>query len=157
MTTQDTTVLRARATAGAHWFYWIAALSVVNSVVAATGSTWGFMAGLGVTQLIDGLGQAIGTWSKPITLVLDGMVASVFVALGWWAGRKTAIYVTGMVLFALDSIVFALVGDWLGLGFHGLVLFFLWNGLSAKFALDRATATPGTGDATMPDSEERAA
>ena len=157
MSTQDTTVLRARATAGAHWFYWIAGLSVINSIVAATGSTWGFMAGLGVTQLIDGLGQAMGTWSKPITLVLDGMVASVFVGLGWWAGRKTWVYVTGMVLFALDSIVFALVGDWLGLGFHGLVLFFLWNGLSAKFALDKATAAGTTGTTTTQEGEERAA
>src|SRR5262245_4022421 len=104
MTTQDTTALRARATSGAHWFYWIAGLSVINSIVAATGSTWGFMAGLGMTQLIDGFGQAMGSWAKPVTLVLDGIVASIFVALGWWAIRKTAIYITGMVLFALDSI-----------------------------------------------------
>ena len=159
MTTQDTTALRARANSGAHWFYWIAALSVINSIVAATGSTWGFMAGLGVTQLIDGVGQAVGPWTKPVTLVLNGVVAALFVAFGWWASRRTWVYVTGMLLFAIDSIVFAVASDWIGLAFHGLVRFFLWNGLSARLDLAKATATTsGTpGGETRDDGTERAA
>ena len=146
--------LEARAASGAGWFYWIAGLSVINSIVAATGSSWGFMAGLGLTQVIDGIGQSIGTLAKPVTLVLDGMVASVFVGLGWWARKKTWVYATGMALYALDSIVFAVAGDWIGFGFHGLVLFFLWGGFTARRALDAlpaATAAPAENPASEVD------
>lgn len=157
MSTNDGTggALEARAASGASWFYWIAALSVINSVVAATGSNWGFMAGLGVTQVIDGVGQAMGRAATPFTLVADGMVASGFVALGWWARRRTWVYATGMVLYALDSIVFALAGDWVGLGFHGLVLFFLGGGLTARRALDSAPAAAPVG--TEGEEVDRAA
>ena len=140
--------LQAKAASGANWFYWIAGLSVINSIVAATGSTWGFMAGLGATQVIDAIGQEVGAWSKPVTLVLDGLVASAFVALGWWALRRTWVYLAGMILYALDSVVFALAGDWVGLAFHGLILYFLWSGFAARRALDHAPAAAVTEETT---------
>lgn len=146
-TTSDTTALQAKAASGANWFYWIAALSVVNSIASATGSTWGFLAGLGTTQMIDGLGATLGSAAKPVVLLLDGLVASLFVALGWWASRKTWVYGTGAVLFALDSLLFLLAKDWLGLAFHGLVLFFLWGGFAARRALD-ALPAPAASPAT---------
>jgi hypothetical protein len=31
----------------------------------------------------------------------------------------------------LDGIIFVLAQDWLGVGFHALILFFLFRGLSA--------------------------
>ena len=40
---------------GANWFYWIAGLSLVNTILLYTGSEWVFVVGLGVTQLIDGI------------------------------------------------------------------------------------------------------
>jgi hypothetical protein len=146
MNTQETTgndALRARVGSGASWFYWIAGLSVVNSILAATGSNWGFLAGLGVTQLIDGVGQAMGTWAKPLTLVLDGVVASIFVAIGWWAQRRVWVYLAGMILFVLDTILITVAGDRISVAFHGLVLFFLWGGLAAKRSLNEATPTAG--------------
>jgi len=139
--TEDKVALRNRARSGASWFYWIAGLSVINSIIAATGSTWGFMAGLGVTQLIDGLGQSIGTETKAITLGLDVIVAAMCAGLGVWASRNSWAYLGGMILYALDGGLFLIVGDWVGLAFHGLVLFFLWGGWTAQRALDRMPRT----------------
>ncbi len=136
--------LDAKARSGVSWFYWIAGLSVVNSIVAATGSTWGFMAGLGMTQVIDAIGIAIGPAAKFVALALDLVVAGLFVGLGVWATRSTAGYLTGMIIYALDAIIFAVAGDWIGLAFHGLVLFFLWSGFQARREMDRRATTPAS-------------
>ena len=47
--------LKSRHMGGATWFYWIAALSLINSVVILMGSEWSFIIGLGVTQFVDGV------------------------------------------------------------------------------------------------------
>ena len=135
--TMDPDKLRARAQAGVSWFYWIAGLSVVNSISAATGSTWGFMAGLGVTQMIDGVALAIGPASKVVALGLDLLIAAMVVGLGAWASRNSRVYLCGMIVYALDGAIFLLARDWVGLGFHGLVIFFLWGGYMARRTLDR--------------------
>jgi hypothetical protein len=55
-----------------------------------------------------------------------------FAACGWLARRPSVIaFGGGIAIFALDSAIFLLAHDWIGLGFHGLALYFLWSGLSA--------------------------
>ena len=51
--------LLAQLKSGANWFYWIAGLSVVNSLIFAFGGHTSFIAGLGLTQLIDGIFDAV--------------------------------------------------------------------------------------------------
>lgn len=43
--------LEQRMKSGANWFYWIAALSLVTSIISLAGGDWGFLVSLGVTQL----------------------------------------------------------------------------------------------------------
>ena len=129
--------LRARAQSGVGWFYWIAGLSLVNSIAAATGSTWGFMAGLGVTQMVDGMAQSMGPGARPFALAIDVVIAGLVVAFGAWASRNSTVYLVGMIAYAVDALLFALVADWISLAFHGLVLFFLWRGWSAQCELAR--------------------
>jgi hypothetical protein len=38
---------------GANWFYWIAALSLINTIIVFSGGDWAFFFGLGVTQVVD--------------------------------------------------------------------------------------------------------
>ena len=40
---------------GAQWFFWVAALSVVNTLIGLSDSDWSFIIGLGITQMIDGV------------------------------------------------------------------------------------------------------
>jgi hypothetical protein len=117
---------------GASWFYWVAALSLVNSIVAFTGSDWRFLLGLGITQLIDAVASEVSGGGRIIALVLDLVVAGIFVLFGVFAHKRhTWAFVTGMVLFALDGVIFGLAGDWLGVGFHVFVLFRLFMGFKA--------------------------
>lgn len=145
--------LTARAQSGVTWFYWIAGLSLVNSIVAATGSTWGFMAGLGMTQMVDGFALSIGEGARFFALATDVLIAGMFIGLGVWATRSMGAYMLGMIVYALDAGLFALASDWIGLAFHGLVLFFLWGGFNARRELRRmapVTAPSGTAPAATP-------
>ena len=125
---------------GANWFYWIAGLSVVNSVMHLFGSDRSFIVGLGITQVIDAIaaggassaGASAGNVLRAIALFLDFMMAAFFVLLGWQAGKKRAwAFVLGMILYALDGLIFVLIRDWLSIGFHVFALFGVWAGYSA--------------------------
>lgn len=131
--TTDTVAL-AQVKSGASWFYWIAALSLVNSIVAFTGSDWRFIIGLGVTQIIDALGHEGG--GKFVALALDLMAAGVLVLFGVFGSKGHLwAFIVGMVLFALDGVIFLLVQDWIGVAFHAFVLYCLFRGFQGCRAL----------------------
>src|SRR5437867_3953001 len=94
---------------GASWFYWIAGLSLVNSVVAFTGSGWSFILGLGITQVIDVFGQSLESGGKLVMLILDVVAAGVFILFGVFAHKRhTWAFVVGMLLYALDGLIYLL-------------------------------------------------
>lgn len=124
--------------AGANNFYWIAGLSIINSASLLVRGNWSFFIGLGVTQIIDGIAIAIakevgtnaGTLVRGIAFMLNLGIAGIFVGFGFLAGKKYKwAFVVGMILYALDGLIFLAVGDYLALGFHVLVLFWLYTGL----------------------------
>jgi len=122
----------AQLKSGASWFYWIAALSLVNSVVAFTGSDWRFIIGLGITQIFDAIGQEISSGGKFVALVLDLIAAGICAVFGVFANKgQMWAFITGMVLFGLDGLIFLLVGDWIGVAFHVFVLYCLFRGAQA--------------------------
>ena len=124
---------------GASWFYWIAGLSLINSISAFSGSTWRFIIGLGITQIIDVFGTRLETGGKLVSLALDLCVAGLFILFGVFAHKAhTWAFLVGMVLFALDGLIFLLAQDWLGVGFHALVLYWLFRGFSAARQLSAA-------------------
>lgn len=137
---QENDKLAAQAKSGADWFYWIAGLSIVNSAVILLGSDWGFLAGLGITQVVDAIVMGAAPNAGWLAFVVDLAIAGACCAVGVWAHKSTKVYMAGMALYGLDSVLFLLAGDWLGVGFHGLVSFFLWGGLKAMKELERQNA-----------------
>lgn len=122
----------AQLKSGASWFYWIAALSLINSIVAFTGSDWRFIIGLGITQIFDAIGHEIASAGKIVALLLDLIAAGVFVLFGVFANKGHLwAFITGMILFALDGVIFLLAHDWIGVGFHLFVLYCLFRGVQA--------------------------
>lgn len=146
----DALQLQNQHRSGANWFFWIAALSMVNSVIILANGEWSFIIGLGITQVFDAIAvgvaqeapEAAGA-AKTVAIVMDLVVASVFVLFGVLA-RKMLVwaFVVGMVLYALDGLLFLLVGDWLSLGFHVFALFGLFGGLQACKKLRVDTPPP---------------
>jgi hypothetical protein len=132
--------LERRARSGAHWFYWIAALSLVTSVISLAGGGWGFLVSLGITQFIDAVANGVaaqwGTGFKVVALVFDLVAAGVFALLGYFAvKRQQWAFVAGMALYALDALLCALVGLWFGLIFHAYALYSIYGGYKATAAL----------------------
>jgi len=129
---------------GANWFFWIAALSLVNSGIQLFGMDWGFVAGLGVTQLFDAAGREFGPAARLVAVALDVVAAVVFVGFGILCRSRHAWgFVVGMVFYAVDGLVFLLAQDWLGLGFHVFVLICLWSGLAGLRKLQTIEAEAG--------------
>jgi len=128
--------------AGARWFWWIAGLSAVNVGMQHSGSDTNFVVGLGITSAIDAVLSGL-----PVAgLVLDALVLAFFFAMGLLAQRGSlrAFYVGGVV-YALDALLYLAAADWLPVGFHVLVLFFVGKGaLALRGALQtRLPTLPG--------------
>ena len=51
--------LKRQLKSSASWFYWIAALSMINWISSALQIGYGFILGLGITQFIDGFALAL--------------------------------------------------------------------------------------------------
>lgn len=133
----DNYALKEQAKSGANWFYWIAGLSVVNSLIFLFGGNWSFFAGLGVTQLVDAVvfqitsGEGVGI-VKIIGFAVDLIIAGVFLLCGLWANRLHSwAFIAGMVLYLFDGLLLLLVGAFLPAAFHAFALFMIFRGLIA--------------------------
>jgi hypothetical protein len=129
----------AQMKSGASWFYWIAALSLINSVMSLSGSSFGFALGLGITQIFDAIASNAGGAGKGIAFGLDVAAAGMFVLFGVFAHKAhTWAFLVGILLFAMDALL-ALIGQaWMSLALHALALFYLFRGMQACRELRRA-------------------
>jgi hypothetical protein len=136
---QDNPQLERRVRSAARWFFWIAGLSLVNTFSASSSGGVVFVIGLGVTQLIDGFARQLSQNGTAIALAINVIAAGLFVALGLFAWKRHSwSFIVGMVLYALDALIFLIAGMWLGLAFHVFVIFWMYQGLRANMQLKAA-------------------
>ena len=133
-------LIEAQSRRGALWFYWIAGLSLVNSVVTLAGLNWRFIIGLGMSQIVDTLATRSGR-GLAAAILFDALLIGGFVLLGHLAVRGHAwAFLVGVTLYALDGLISLLVHDWLGVGFHVFVVILILKGFQAARQLGtRAT------------------
>lgn len=125
---------------GAQWFWWIAGLSLVNSVLIHSGSNTSFVIGLGFTLVADGLFQTV----KPIAFAVDALALGFFFGLGWFA-RKGQVwaFITGIVFYVLDAGIYLYFEDWMPLAFHAFALFYIVRAMmQLRAALAAAKTVP---------------
>lgn len=130
---------------GINWFYWIAGLSLVNSIIYLAGGTTNFVGGLGITQLVDGIMFAIaedfgangGVIWRSVGFGFDLFIAAIFVGIGF-LGQKRYRWIVGlgMLMYAVDGLIFVWVKEWFGVAFHAWALWGLWRGLQAINSLN---------------------
>ena len=121
----------ARARSGARWFYWIAGLSLVNSIAMISGSNFTFVVGLGVTQFADGIVRGMGL-PGPTSFLVDIPIAAIFAMFGYFAlQRHKWAYLVGMGLYACDGLIFLFFKDYLALAFHVYALWWIFKGMQA--------------------------
>jgi len=125
-------VAAARARVGAKWFYWIAGLSMINSMVVIFGGNFHFVVGLGITSVVDAIARRVGSAGSVLDLVINGFVAGMFALFGYYAvkAQKWA-FMVGMVLYGFDALLLLSVKDYLSVGFHAYALFAIYKGFQA--------------------------
>ena len=140
--------LLRRTKSGANWFYWIAALSLVNSIIFLFGGNVSFIAGLGITQLLDAVVDQLTrndnfSAVKIITFAVDFIIAGIFVSCGLWSNKlEIWAFVVGMVLYVLDTVLLLLLGAYLPFAFHLFALFMIFRGFSAARQLKAVQNLP---------------
>lgn len=142
----DIAKLQTQRNGGAGWFSAIAAFSIINLLILAFGGGVNFLVGLGITQLIDVLcmilakrmDESAGMALRIVGGAVTVCIAGVFLFLGIMSRRGHLwAFMAGMVLYALDGLIYLFFQEWLSFGFHIFALLMLFGGLKAQFQLNR--------------------
>ena len=126
-----------RGKSGAAWFYWVAGLSLINTLCALTEANFGFALGLNVTQIADyGALRAVqgGADSsvKIFALGFDLVIYALMVGCGWLSQKRVLpVFALGMALYLLDALLFFLVADVVSIILHVFALWCMWAGFTA--------------------------
>ena len=128
------------------WFVVIAGLSLVNSVLSMAGASIHFIFGLGLTQIVDALAHGSGGAGIVVDLIINGMIAGVFV-LFWNFARKGAkwAFFAGMALYVVDALILLAFKDVLSVAFHGWALYRMYNGVKVLGTLERLNRSAANG------------
>jgi hypothetical protein len=126
-----------RATRGASWFYWIAGLSIVNTLIYVGGANVQFLGGLGVTQIANAITDVLINEGSPVFLRVFAIAFSVvailgFLLAGYYANRliRTA-FLVGIIVYSIDTLIVLVLGDWFMAAFHAFALYSLIRGYIA--------------------------
>ena len=137
----DRAALRQKVSRAASWFYAIAAFSLLTMGAQIINSKWNFALGLGFSQLLGSEAHQLyesGAPGAAIFAMYLGCVGSIaFIAACGWFARKPSVFVfmVGMVVYALDMLIFLIAMDVVGVVIHVVALLFLRRGVPAARVL----------------------
>lgn len=126
--------LQQRVARGASWFKTVGFFAVVNSALILFHVPLRFIFALGITALATAVAQVAdvgaGGQAGALLFTVLGCAGAYFFAK--FAGKGfTWAFVAGMVLYALDGLIFVLLQDWLEVACHAFALYGMFGGLMA--------------------------
>jgi len=137
----------------ASWFLWLAGLSMVNSVLAASGTGIRFIFGLGLTSIVDAVAHEAGNTGIVLDLIINAFIAGVFL-LFWYFGKQGHkwAFLVGMGLYVVDGLILLPIHDFLGAAFHLWVLYRLYQGYTtlSRFMAAQQAQMAATGAPILP-------
>jgi hypothetical protein len=135
-----------KSTAG--WFWWIGALSLVNSFLASSGKQFTFTFGLGVSQIGDTWMAGDSAILEQIGIFLSYGFPGLFFLLAWLTKHTEVALPIGVGLYTADALLFLFAQDWLGLGFHAFALVLIGSGWRAYRKLAASLPKPVASEVT---------
>ncbi len=140
--------LEGQIRSGASWFYWIAGMSVINTVISMAGGGTSFVIGLGFTQVVSAVASIlIKEGADPsllnvLAFAINLAISAVFVVFGIFARKpRRWAFIAGIAIYLLDAVVFLLAQDWMSLIFHAIALYGLYSGFRAIGRLEKFDQT----------------
>ena len=126
-------VTRTSVLHGADWFFWLAILSVINSLIVYNYNTPNTPIALAITQWVDGTTSGFNSSMTTSWLVTNILIAGVLAMFGVLARRGSDIaFVVGIFVYVIDAFLMIGLRDFFGFGVHLIALFFLVKGLFAS-------------------------
>src|SRR5437763_3011305 len=111
--------LQGRARSGAGWLFAVAGFSVINSALVYFNANLHFIVGLGITQIVDGIGKHTGGGGTFAGFTVSVFIAGLFAVFGKFAREENQwAFIAGMVIYGLDGLIFLAFGQMLDLAFH---------------------------------------
>ena len=138
----DETKQRNSITNGVSWFLWIAILSSCNTIALIFHQNLHFVVGLGINYLIlgimEGIQRASGANLIPIGFVLTFVISGLFLWI-WTKSKKEnqKIYLTGLIIYGIDTIIFVFTKDWFSIAFHLFAFWVLFVGYRALLTINK--------------------
>lgn len=100
-------ILQTEISRGARWFYWIAGLSVANTLLYLFHGDIQFPVGLFGAQVVDVFAQDSGL--TEVGLIINAVTISLFVLIGYKANQlKKGAFIVGLILYILDLVLLVL-------------------------------------------------
>jgi len=133
-------------------FYWIAALSFINSLITAFGGEFYLVMGLASTLFVDYFAVGMAEEAPELKLVFTGValvislvISGVMALFGYLAitGRRWA-FVLGMICYGVDTLIMVAFQEWKGVLIHLLFLYALFTGVRALNQLRKLESQPQT-------------
>lgn len=135
--------LGSQAGRGSGWFYWIAGLSLVNSILIQSGGSWSFVFGLGLTAGVDYAARDAAGSGQVLAWAFNGVVIILFWVLGYCARREHRwAFLAGMAAYAADGALVVASKDWFAVVVHVAGLLLILNGLAAVSKRRRLAQAP---------------
>lgn len=126
-------VTRTSILHGANWFFWIAILSVINTLIVYQYQTPNTPIALAITQWLDGTSAGLNPTMSTQSLITNLLIAGVLAGFGLLARRGSDLaFVVGIFLYVIDAMLAIGLRDVFGFGVHLIGLFFLFKGLLAS-------------------------
>lgn len=118
---------------GASWYLWIGILSILNLLSIILQQNIHFFAGLGIHYVIlgitDGFRRATSINLMPLGYVISLLVSGLFILIWKYSKKENkTIYLSGLIIYGMDTIIFYFNKDWYGLGFHILAIIMIYTG-----------------------------
>lgn len=117
---------------GASWFFTIAILSGINSLLQIFDAHIRFIFGLGITQVVGVMAKQSSNGTV-VLLVVDGLFIGLLLLCGKWAReRSQGAFLGGMIAYALDGLLLLLFNMWIDAAVHAYALYRMWQGYAAS-------------------------
>ena len=135
----------ARVRQGSSWFFTIADLSGINSLLQIFDAKIHFIFGLGITQVAGSVARQSANGTA-ILLLVDGLFIGLLLLCGKWAReRSQGAFLGGTLAYALDGLLLVLFSAWIDAAVHAYALYRMWQGYAASRELAQLeqAAQPG--------------
>lgn len=135
-----------QAQVGGDWFFWVAGLSLANTLLAIMHTHFGFFFGLGVTGFAAYVAPGAGGW-----LAVTVVASAFFASFGLFArkGQQWA-FIVGALFYLLDGLLLVGIHEYLEVAAHAYVLFRLFQGFQAARLLSTLPAYYPPSDSPPP-------